>query len=259
MQTFYSGEDWNTLLEEASNYDFFVSVIVNNKGSIIAKVSQRADIETITTYKYKFVRQEILKEPVKSTIESILVYDCDILILASDNMMDDVELMDKVLEERKKAKLLEDFKYPTVNNFGTQHSPRQFNMFTGYSEAEDKKDTLPLSLRDKVELFIKSCIILDDYGDFADAYTYQQCKEEFETDYKQTDSIEIYKEELSDFMENIFHSCFGNVDMQEVAKITNYFNMFLQDGVVERIIKDEFENFISNYKIELLNYDRDTN
>jgi hypothetical protein len=105
MKTFFSGTDTSTLLENAANYPFFLSVIVNNAGDTIAKISQQGFIEEPETkhnYKYKFNRGFLQKEVVKESriIEVVYIYDC--IINIENSVEEELTKLLEIQEEKRK-------------------------------------------------------------------------------------------------------------------------------------------------------------
>ncbi len=261
MGVFFSGTDTDTLLENASEYDMFLSIIVNNKGDIIAKVSRVVEVTITESYKYKFNFNSIFKEPETKTEEIIFIYDCKINFFSND-INKDIELIDEVLEEKR---VLE-FNKPSFSSsisFPNNARHHQGNLFNSFGDFDFNKRDIskklnnnfntindkPKSIHDKVDLLIKSCIALDSDVEEIDLYTYEQCLETYKENeydvYHQT-----YKECLAFEIADLFTEIFGEVTLKELITIEKSFNIRLRTGVVESVIKEIFDDFVEDFKLD---------
>lgn len=59
MRVFYSGTDVNDLMENSENTDFYLSVVVNNKGECIARIGYRVEEEVVETVTWKVMWRNI--------------------------------------------------------------------------------------------------------------------------------------------------------------------------------------------------------
>lgn len=82
MSVFFSGTDWSELEENAPNHNFYLSLIVNNKGDTCAKLCFIASADTEEaeiTFKAKDENGEVYElyaESIKVDKEKLVVFDC---------------------------------------------------------------------------------------------------------------------------------------------------------------------------------------
>ena len=256
MSVFFSGTDTDTLLAETDNFDYFLSIIVNEKGDIIGKVSQKTEVTV--SYKYTLFRNQVKTKP--KTEELILVYDCNINITPTENIIKEHILIDSILEEKKR--LYQESKKYNPNSFLLRNNNiPQYDMFSNVREFRedleieevDAKAVLSfLSGKEKIELFIKCCIIITDDIDFGMAYTYQQCKEEYELNYKGYPGCKkAYEDSLLDEIDSIFYTIYGILEKAKLDEVVRLFNIYIKDGLVETSIKKIFKELVEMYESEL--------
>lgn len=257
---FFSGTDWDTLLESTNDYDFFLSIIVNNKGEIIGKVAKKGISTVVTNNVYRInSRGEIIGTPKIEEKEGIFVYDCDIIF--KSDIHKDIVLIDKANLEKEALKVTEYKAFP--NYYKEYHKPSnntQHILRFGDDWDVDQDidafgnklltaDAKPMSLKDKVIHFIKSCMLLDVEDSLE--YSYQKAKEEFTEMHPDKEDIKDYKECLMMEVDDFFYQIFGVCDIKEIAEIEKLFRLNIQDGVVERIIEKTFNIYMDSYKKQL--------
>lgn len=127
MKAFFSGTDTNTLLEEGTDRNHFVSLIVNNEGSYVAAITRRIKQEVhavahiVYTTKTHYNSWDDIDIPLSDgetvekdkeetkTIEYVEWYDLNITKEAADN---DFNEIDNRLAAIKKAKAKKAYKSP---------------------------------------------------------------------------------------------------------------------------------------------------
>lgn len=125
MAAFFSGQDDSMLLQEGNARNHFLSLVVNNEGKYVARVTAKEVTEyTIkTTKKYKTFGDESVEqfvgEEVK-TSESVVTYDLDITNDFKFTCDDYDELMEtiKQCDEIKKTRIERERKANEARNFG---------------------------------------------------------------------------------------------------------------------------------------------
>lgn len=125
MAAFFSGQDDSMLLQEGNSRNHFLSLVVNNEGKYVARVTAKEVTEfTIkTTKKYKTFGdksvEQFVGEEVK-TSESVVTYDLDITNDFKFTCDDYDELMEtiKQCDEIKKSRIERERKENEAKNFG---------------------------------------------------------------------------------------------------------------------------------------------
>jgi proteasome lid subunit RPN8/RPN11 len=84
METFFSGTDKQELKDNAPNHEFYLSLIVNNKNNMCAKIAIAEEVETIVTTnrKTRGFKNWFKGTPKKTMSSSVVDYDCDIRLLS---------------------------------------------------------------------------------------------------------------------------------------------------------------------------------
>lgn len=275
MRTFFSGTDWDTLLENASNYPFFLSVIVNNEGATIAKISLQGFIEeseTTNTFKYKFnkgfLEKIITKE--KKVTEVIYVYTCKINI---ENSVD--EDFNKLLELKQAKQLLLNEKNNSFNSFIGDNGSfrREFEDDWNYSGIGNSNNINPRSnnfkrkphkeykqtnlfkevvqkpsIKDLTIEFL-TCLLLQDTDlNITHDITYSQAIEMWDEEV----GIEMLKE-FKDFIRQTVEECFNNIFGEEVLQedlnsIKANVNIILGNSTPEVAIKPIINKYLNSIK-----------
>jgi len=107
MSVFFSGTDTSTLVDMAEDFNFFLSVIVNNNYDVIAKVSAVIQEEGRITSntKIKGKNGDWIATPLDQEYskKSVLIYECDILQEVPDiNVPDSYKkIIEDIIEEAK--------------------------------------------------------------------------------------------------------------------------------------------------------------
>lgn len=276
MRTFFSGTDTDTLLENAANYNFFLSVIVNNAGDTIAKISLQGFIEepeTTNLHKFKFgkgfIEKIITKE--KKVTEIVYVYDC---IIKIENSVE--EEFDKLLKA-KEAK----FKIEALNStyhkggFGTSLQKTKDvweednTSMSKYFQEKTKTQTavpnnqMKVSFKNPVDVggistkhsikdstigFLTALILQDADLDFAFNTDYQNAISSWEEEV----GIELlleYKAFVTDWCEPIFDDIFGSeITKEELRDIKINVAVILGESIPEQAIKPIVEKYLDSIK-----------
>lgn len=114
MSVFFSGTDTQELVDNSEFYNYYLSLIVNNKGDMCAKIAYRGTVKSegqrnlVITYKDGFgtpiIKNE--KEDLNSDEEVMFVVDCDIILYYSvdEPFVERADTIIKEAEEREKRK-----------------------------------------------------------------------------------------------------------------------------------------------------------
>ena len=222
----------------------------------------------------KSEHKELLNVIKESGVEEevIFIYDCEMILQSPIHL--EIKALDIIHKEKEKireeARLIELQNRPTYQSangwdYGGNKKPIQYNMFDNKTHKssiidDDMEDDWrieaplkPMSIKERVELFIKACIVIDNDLETIDKLSYQKCKEEFEIDWKKQKMEKEFEDELNESFADIFLEVFDYPDLQDLNIVENIFKSTIKDGVVERIIKRSFNTFVEGYKMEFLN------
>lgn len=243
MQVFFSGTDWDTLLEHSSSYPYFLSLIVNAKGHTIAKVGLQGYKEGQVKYSYKFGKGFMYKEPVLEKEEVIYVYDC---IINIENDID--EEFDKLLvvkANKEEAVKLSNSNQHFLNSYSSYNSYRERNYNTknkGKHFDDWEQPSLPFEKTVKRDIkgrtisFLTSLILQDETGEQSNTITYDQSKQQW----NESIGIELaddFTEFVDCIIDDLFDKIFGVVTRQELFDIKTHIHMIMGDKPCENAIK----------------------
>ena len=85
----------------------------------------------------------------------------------------------------------------------------------------------------------------------SDDYGYETAKQEFLEFNPSKEDREEYKENLSLDFEAFFYYIFDSPDLKGALEIEKQFRLNLKDGIPERIIEKQFNEYIDFYKKEI--------
>jgi hypothetical protein len=251
MKVFFSGTDWDTLLEKAQDYPYFLSVIVNIQGDCIAKVSLHGFKEGNVKYSYKFKKGYVEKVAVVEKVEVIYTYDCII------NIQNDVDEEFNKLTQAKIAK--EEAKQLSLNlNYNTSYQPNYKWQVSqnqqSFNKSLNKYDTYNGKKRDlkgKSADFLISLIMQDEDCVECELLTLSQAKDSWNEEIGMS-VIEQYKEYIEAIAEDVFYKIFGeNTTPTELFEIRNHIQIMMGEHPSEVAIKDIIKDTIDVIKQEI--------
>lgn len=127
MKAFFSGTDANTLVEEGEQTTHFLSLIVNNEGTYVARVTRRIveEIEGVRYIKYSTYNGEEISvsENVKTGTKEYIQY-IDLNIKVNNPYADIKKFISERYNELKEAKKTT-FNSPRYTNFGSTPFPSE--------------------------------------------------------------------------------------------------------------------------------------
>ena len=149
MQAFFSGTDDNTLLQEGTDVNNFLSLVVNNAGNYVARFTRRVKYETEVTVDgtYKMFDKDMAAPAIKwnPVVEAVQYYDLNIIVEHTDLPYDEFE--ERIEEVDKKSK----------------------NKKSPFSDFQSMADTYPSFEKfDKLKGMSNSTKYDDDYYNFVD-------------------------------------------------------------------------------------------
>lgn len=199
MATFFSGTDTNTLKEEGSDVNHFVSLIVNNAGTYNAAITRKVDIknDVYSVYTYKSFGDVAVegKSDYTECNTCIEYFYLNIEVEQSEN--NNSELFDRInkLKEPKVKtytppfnSINQEFKpYTELYKDTIKKAPEQKELFTDYKEEEltewyvkqlltcniliPKNNKLSINeLNEKIESIIKNRFGKDNYENFMSSF-----------------------------------------------------------------------------------------
>lgn len=249
MSVFFSGTDWDTLLEHSSDYPYFVSLIVNTKGDAIAKVGLQGYKEGSMKYSYKFNRGFIEKEPVIEKIEVIYVYDC--IVNIENNVDEEFNKLLEIKKEKQVARSLANKSY--IGGFESELLNDRNNWKSQFNKVgkddwytpklnfdkPTKRDT-----KGKTLDFLISCILQDATCERCDTISYSQAKE----DWDETVGVELlkgYTEYVEEVIDDIFYTIFTEeYTLEELAEFKTHISVIMGKHVAEEAIKPIIKDLI---------------
>lgn len=162
MDVYFSTTDKEELLENCRFYNYYLSVIVNYRGDVAAKIA----IPTVESVEKKVIKKIkndlgddiIINHTEEEEIESVLEIDCLIYYYKQNNEIINAQL-DKLVDNynNKKEETKKAYNYPKKHSYGKQY---QFDYFNSYLQY-DKKD-LTVYTSDKVLDVIVAKLVTQD-------------------------------------------------------------------------------------------------
>ena len=171
MATFFSGTDLSEIYDNSEFHNYYLSLIVNNRGDMCAKVAFRETIEShITSYITSRDKNGNLKQiRVDNNTESsfkVMCYDCEIFrdIIEDNILQERIDILKKKKEEKKK--FIQKSYIPPAQpkagnpNLGYSRNPiqsKQMNVFDDswddikYRPIIDQNSIVPSKIDDIVE------------------------------------------------------------------------------------------------------------
>lgn len=159
MKAFFSGVDTNTLLEEGTDRNHFVSLIVNNAGNYVAAVTRRIKQEVhavahiVYTTKTHYNTWDDIDIPLSDgetvekdkeetkTIEYVEWYDLNITKEAVDNDFNELDNRLSVIKEAKARKAYHSPYYGSPASYGKSGGCNNYGNYNGKGSEENEKTT----------------------------------------------------------------------------------------------------------------------
>lgn len=133
MSTFFSGTDLEEIRDNSANHNYYLSLIVNNKGECCAKIASRGELNETKSRDFTFTGEDGKMKKGKSTIttkdEVVFTYNIDI------------QLPEGTVDEYFKDRVLEICKPKPVvfKNYSNQYPQGNFD----FSYKDRKEEGLP--------------------------------------------------------------------------------------------------------------------
>lgn len=125
MEAYFSGTDLDELKTNSKSYQYYLSVIVNYKMDVVAKIGIQTKTEVTTSSKeYKYTLKGFVLKEVKKTVKdkfSCMEIDCDVSLERSveSDFKNSIQLMKEELKKKNlimKKNLEKNKKKLTINN-----------------------------------------------------------------------------------------------------------------------------------------------
>lgn len=157
MNTYFSGTDMSELMDNSVHYNYYLSLIVNNRHDMCAKIAFRGKVNINTNKKIKITlknkdSQEIVKENEENEVvekEVLYTINCDIITPQSNIIFDDffLKAIDEVEENDKKKQELSKKFIPHKNNIYNRHQSHNWkdvpeSNFAGIIRDEIEEDDI---------------------------------------------------------------------------------------------------------------------
>ena len=156
MSVFFSGEDMSELQDNAKFYDFYLSLIVNNKSQMTAKIAFEGEIEKKSKIISKYINSERVTKSLENEeiINEVVLFtaDCDITFPTIQSIS--IQSIDKRIEEIQKSKVTTSYTKSFssrsngfMSNYGREIQD-EYTDFLGYSK-NDSFSQKPVSNHSK--------------------------------------------------------------------------------------------------------------
>lgn len=157
MKAFFSGVDTNTLLEEGTDRNHFVSLIVNNEGSYVAAVTRRIKQEVhavahiVYTTRTHYNSWDDIDIPLSDnetvekdkeetkTIEYVEWYDLNITKEAADNDFNEIDSRLSAIKEAKARKTYQSPYYGSSSLYGKSGGYNSYGNYNGKGSEESEE------------------------------------------------------------------------------------------------------------------------
>lgn len=145
MQAFFSGTDDNTLLQEGTDVNNFLSLVVNNAGKYVARFTRRVKYETevVVGGTYKMFDKDMTAPSIKwnPTVEAVQYYDLNIIVEPADLPYDEFEERIEEIDNKSKTMktYLSDFQaltdtYPSFDKYESAKNNLSSVKYDSYSD-----------------------------------------------------------------------------------------------------------------------------
>lgn len=160
MSTFFSGTDLNELRDNVSNHNYYLSLIVNNKLDMTAKIAFSGNENVITEKTIKFTGDDGLEHSIVNksnlTKDVVFSYNCNIIFNNLAHVDSTFESrVDTIIKESNKAKVTTTFVKPSVNHEAMCGTLFPINTYDGVIKDEDEEDLL---VEDKVDFLVTDAL-----------------------------------------------------------------------------------------------------
>jgi hypothetical protein len=227
MSVFFSGTDNEEINENSANHNYYLSLIINNKGEMCAKVAFRGQtVETIQkVITFKGTKGEVKTAVInrEETKEIVYIYDCEIvkeeILEVSDSFKDRLEV---ILEKDKRTvkKYDRNDSYPAYNNYG-----RNVNLFdptpsVNPAQNWDNVGKVPSDMA--IDVFLKKVIAINPLKVVSVPESLTALKKKFGNDRNKCDEQEVlrYFQTMMDNVEILYTREFGNKEgLEETVDI----------------------------------------
>lgn len=99
MDSFFSGEDWDELDINVGNHNYYLSLIVNFKGTYVAKIAYLADVVNVFTFK----NSDDEEKSMTSQKKIMMVFDLEIVKELGNVTPDFIERYEDLKKSKKKS------------------------------------------------------------------------------------------------------------------------------------------------------------
>lgn len=172
MSVYFSGQDNSELISNAPFHNYYLSIIVNNKNEMCAKIASIGKIEEATTRNFEYTGENGIKKQGTSNSTTkedvVFLYNCDIILPSSldSNFTDKVKyIIDQEAEKSKFSKLPLGSKTPYSDSWGTYRDTNRYNTTESNQIDMFEKDNYSTSSGSShstlIEGFVSTLIALD--------------------------------------------------------------------------------------------------
>lgn len=240
MKTYFSGTDMEELIENSENYDYYLSIIVNNNLDIVGKIAYRGISEGLNYIYSDEAGNRITKMLTRKT-EYVFIHNCD--IEESRNPISN--RIDDLIVEKQKAQALKQKSSKKVQTYSLWDDQPGWEQYKG-QKGFDFENNLIDKHFDEYNF---------DATDFADFQVYDDTIEMFCCYLLDENSLSLednrsFKEVLSSILPQIAYLTDYNFQLHYEEKFVDFYRGLEPNCEVGLIIIKELVNLLQNTKVE---------
>jgi len=240
METYFSATDMEELIENSENYDYYLSIIVNNNLDIVGKVAYRGISEGLNYIFKDELGNKITKMLTRKT-EYVFIHNCN--IEESRNPISD--RIDDLIVEKQKAEALKQKTSKKVQTYNLWDDEPGWEQYKGQQQF-DFEDNLINSHFDNYNF---------DVTDLADFQVYSDTIEMFCCYLLDEDSLSLednrsFKEVLSSILPQIAYLTEYNFQLHYEEKFVEFYRGLEPNSEVGLIIIKELVSLLEKTKVE---------
>lgn len=127
LAVFFSGEDMYEIKGNSQFHNYYLSLIVNNKGETCAKIASRGKTDDVTTRKIQYTGENGIKKEaiINSTItkDVVFIYNCKVIAPQPEVEEGFKSLVNGIIEKAKKEEAEKATKYKSYSTFNGEMVP----------------------------------------------------------------------------------------------------------------------------------------
>lgn len=240
MKTYFSSTDMEELIENSENYDYYLSIIVNNNLDIVGKIAYRGISEGLN-YVYNDEAGNRITKMLTRKTEYVFIHNCDI----EERRNPISNRIDDLIVEKQKADALKKKSQKKVQTYSLWDDEPGLEQYKGQKGFDFENDLINKHF-DEYEF---------DVTDFADFQVYDDTIEMFCCYLLDEDSLSLednrsFKEVLSSILPQIAYLTEYNFQLHYEEKFVEFYRGLEPNCEVGLIIIKELVNLLESTKVE---------